>query len=89
MPKIAEWGRIKIYMYYPPKEHQPCHIHIKGAGCEVSVDVLGNILGGVSSCFAPSEWKNIVNWIQNHSQELRENCTRVQKHENLNHIPYP
>jgi len=86
MPKIAEWGRIKIYMYYPPKEHPPCHIHIKGAGCEVSVDFSGNILRGVSNCFSSSEWKSIVTWIQNRPKELQDNCTRAQNHQKLNHI---
>ncbi|SMC03460.1 protein of unknown function [Sulfobacillus thermosulfidooxidans DSM 9293] len=89
MPKIAEWGRIRIYMYYPPKEHPPCHIHIKGIGCEVSVDFLGNILKGISICFSTSEWKNVMNWINNHQKELQENCTRAQNHRNLNSIPYP
>lgn len=53
MVKLHEEGAFSVYVYSPPREHQPPHVHVE---CTRGGEVL--ILLGDGESTAPSLWQN-------------------------------
>jgi hypothetical protein len=39
MPRVHETDGFKVYVYLPPSEHGPAHVHVLKAGGEVVVQI--------------------------------------------------
>jgi hypothetical protein len=39
MPRVHEAGGFRVYIYLPPREHGPAHVHVLKAGSEVVVHI--------------------------------------------------
>jgi hypothetical protein len=39
MPRVHEVGGFKVYIYLPPAEHGPPHVHVIKAGSEVVIHI--------------------------------------------------
>jgi len=39
MPRVHEAGGFKVYIYLPPGEHGPPHVHVIKAGSEVVIHI--------------------------------------------------
>jgi hypothetical protein len=39
MPRVYEAGGFKVYIYLPPAEHGPPHVHVVKAGSEVVIHI--------------------------------------------------
>ena len=39
MPRVHEVDGFRVYIYLPPREHGPAHVHVLKAGSEVVVQI--------------------------------------------------
>lgn len=39
MPRVHEAGGFKVYIYLPPAEHGPPHVHVVKAGSEIVIHI--------------------------------------------------
>lgn len=71
MPKILELGKYKFYIFFPPKEHPPSHVHIKSPDGELQL-WLDSLTVKESRGFTDKEIKIAKELTLNNLDKLRE-----------------
>ena len=78
MPRISSFFGIVIYMYF--KDHNPPHFYAKYGDYEVMITIKDGIIDGK---FPKRALKLVLEWLENHKNELMDNWSRAQSGEEL------
>lgn len=82
MPVLSRFYGIVIYMNY--REHEPPHFHARYQDYEISVEIRSGIIEGRMPKRA---LQLLIEWAEQHQDELNANWQRVQRKQPLSPIP--
>lgn len=82
MPVLSRFYGIVIYMNY--REHEPPHFHARYQDYEISVEIRSGIVEGRMPKRA---LQLLIEWAEQHQDELNANWQRVQQKQPLSPIP--
>lgn len=82
MPVLSRFYGLVVYMNY--REHEPPHFHARYQDYEISVEINSGIIEGKMPKRA---LKLLIEWAEQHQDELNDNWSRVQEKQPLSPIP--
>ena len=82
MPEISRFLGIVIAMYY--LDHEPAHFHARYGKFEVKVRIED---GSIEGRFPPRALKHVLEWLNLHREELRQDWRLARSRKALNAIP--
>ena len=74
MPEISRFLGIVIYMYF--NEHNPPHFHAEYNEYKAAIEI--ESLGLMKGKLPPKVMSLVVEWAQNHQEELMKNWNTIQ-----------
>lgn len=84
MPEIARFLGIIITMYYPPKEHNPPHFHVRFGEFRAVIEL--EKMNVVEGSLPKNIEKIVISWAKENEKELWKNWGLAQKMEELEKI---
>ena len=82
MPEISRFLGIVIYMYF--NEHNPPHFHAEYNEFRASISI--NSLGLIEGTLPSKVMSLVVEWAQDHQEELQENWNSIKETGNYHKI---
>jgi hypothetical protein len=82
VPEISRFLGIVIAMYY--RDHQPPHFHALYGGYEITIEIETGVVRG---SFPRRSLRHVLEWYEQHTDELLENWHLAMNREPLKPVP--